>query len=156
MFKFLILVLFSASLHAEITIVMKGSWVTECISGFISFHNRYDKALQSAINQSTNCNVIPPLRFEVRNTDPVEPDKKDIILTWNKPELREDESKIISIDRFNIYQTSNDGSTDLLEADPSSTSYKILDVQAGDYSFQISTVEDGQEGAKSAPIHVGI
>ena len=155
MFRFFILILFSAVAQAEITIVMKGSWVAECTGGFISFHNRYDKALQSAINQNTNCNIVPPLRFEIRNSDPIEPNKNDITLSWDLPTDREDGSQIDKIDKFKIYQ--NYGGVELVyDVHSTNTEFKIIDVQKGAYTFEISTVEDGQEGAKSAPIDISI
>ena len=77
-----------------------------------------------------------------------------IELTWTLPELREDGTAIETIDRFNLYQTANDGSQNVYEIDSTSTSFQILDVQEGAYSFQISTVESGQEGAKSPPVPV--
>ena len=79
-----------------------------------------------------------------------------IQLTWDLPTEREDGSAIETIDRFHIYQTANDGSQNVYEADATSTSYQILDVQEGSYSFQISTVEGGQEGSKSPPIPLSI
>jgi hypothetical protein len=80
----------------------------------------------------------------------------DILLTWETPTEREDGSAIETIDRFHIYQTTNDGSQNVYEADATSTSYQILDVQEGSYSFQISTVEDAHEGSKSPPIPLSI
>ena len=77
-------------------------------------------------------------------------------LSWVLPELRQDGSQIESIDRLNIYQTSDDGSQVVYEVDSTSTSFQILDLAEGSYSFQISTVELGQEGDKSPPIAVPI
>ena len=51
-----------------------------------------------------------------------------------------------------IYQTSDDGSQVVYEVDSTSTSFQILDLAEGSYSFQISTVELEQEGDKSPPI----
>ena len=80
----------------------------------------------------------------------------DIQLTWDLPTEREDGSEIASIDRFNLYQTFNNGGSVIIEVDPASTSYQILDVETGNYAFQISTVEAGQEGALSDPISVNV
>ncbi|MES0328606.1 MAG: fibronectin type III domain-containing protein [Gammaproteobacteria bacterium] len=80
----------------------------------------------------------------------------DIQLTWDLPTEREDGSAIVAIDRFNIYQTINNGGSTVLEVAPTGTSYQISDVETGNYTFQISTVEAGQEGALSDPISVNV
>ena len=77
-----------------------------------------------------------------------------IELTWDLPEFREDGTAIETIDRFNIYQTSDDGSQNVYEVGSTSTSYQIFNVEEGAYSFQISTLEAGQEGEKSDPLPV--
>ena len=64
----------------------------------------------------------------------------DIFLTWDIPTGREDGSTIQTIDRFNIYQTFNNGGTVIVEIDPASNSHQISNVEAGIYTFQISTV----------------
>ena len=75
-----------------------------------------------------------------------------IKLTWDTPTEREDGSAIETIDRFNIYQTFNNSSTITIEVDSNLSSYEVLDAETGSYTFQISTVELGQEGQKSDPI----
>ena len=80
----------------------------------------------------------------------------DIFLTWDIPTGREDGSTIQTIDRFNIYQTFNNGGTVIVEIDPASNSHQISNVEAGIYTFQISTVETGQEGALSDPISINV
>ena len=80
----------------------------------------------------------------------------DIQLTWDLPTEREDGSAIEAIDRFNIYQTINNGGSTILEVASTGTSYQISDVETGNYTFQISTVEAGQEGALSDPISVNV
>jgi hypothetical protein len=113
-------------------------------------HNRFDTAIASALNNGPNCSVIPPDRFEVTVTT----DKTNgIELTWNLPEFREDGSKIESIDRFNIYVYFNDVLQNVIEVAGDVTVYELLEVETGDYSFQISTVEYGQEGKLSPKIY---
>lgn len=80
----------------------------------------------------------------------------DIQLTWDLPTEREDGSQIESIDRFNLYQTFNNGGATILEIGSTVSSYQIPNVETGNYTFQISTVEAGQEGALSDPISVNI
>ena len=144
-----LLILLAPIVDAKVSIVMKGNWLTECSGVIVSTHNRYDKALESAINQNKNCNVIPPTRFEVS----VDTQPKSIELTWDLPELREDGSKIEKIDRFNIYIYFNDILQNTIEVSGNATSYQLLEVETGNYSFQISTVEDDQEGQLSPMIY---
>ena len=78
-----------------------------------------------------------------------------IQLTWDLPTEREDGTEIGAIDRFNLYQTFNNGGATILEIGSTLSSYQIPDVQAGNYTFQISTVA-GIEGQKSDPLTVTI
>ena len=80
----------------------------------------------------------------------------DIALKWDLPTEREDGSRIESIDMLKIYQTINNSDVSVIEVDSASTSYQAHDVEVGLYTFQISTVEDGQEGALSDPISVNV
>lgn len=80
----------------------------------------------------------------------------DIQLTWTTPTGREDGSQIESVDRFNIYQTFNNGDQIVYEVVSTSTNYQIPNVETGNYTFQISTVEAGQEGALSDPISLNV
>ena len=80
----------------------------------------------------------------------------DIQLSWSIPTGREDGSQIEGIDRFNLYQTFNNGGQIVYEVDATSNSFKIPDVQTGNYTFQISTVEAGLEGALSDPISLNV
>ena len=133
---------------AQTSIVMKGDWITQCNGAQVSNHNRYDKALESAINQKTDCDIIPPLRIEVRT----DRETKGILLTWDLPELRTDGSKIEQIDRFNIYVYFDGIFQNIIEVSGASTSFQLFEVKTGNYSFQISTVELGQEGQLSSKI----
>ena len=144
-----LLILLAPIVEAKLTIVMKGNWLTQCSGVIVSTHNRYDKALESAINQNKHCNVIPPSRFEVS----VDTQPRSIELTWDLPELREDGSKIEKIDRFNIYIYFNDVLQNTIEVAGDVISYQLSEVETGNYSFQISTVEDGQEGKLSPKIY---
>jgi len=74
---------------------------------------------------------------------------QSIELTWAKPELREDGTQIQSIDRFNIYHTFDNVVQDSIEVSADDTSYTISEAEEGTHIFQISTVEDGQEGGRS-------
>ena len=65
----------------------------------------------------------------------------DILLTWTKPELRDNGSQIETLDRFNIYQTINNSSQVPIEVDPTLSSLQIPAISEGTYTFQISTVE---------------
>ena len=80
----------------------------------------------------------------------------DIQLTWDLPELRNDGSKIETIDKFNLYQTTNNGSQVLIEVQADTTSLTLSDVSQGSHTFQISTVEAGLEGNLSDPITVNV
>ena len=80
----------------------------------------------------------------------------DIQLSWVLPELREDGSQIESIDKFYIYQTSDNGTTQVIEVLGASTRHILLGVQTGAHTFQISTVENGLEGASSDPVTVNV
>lgn len=155
MFRLIILLAFSTAIHAEISIVMKGPWVAVCNGQFISQHNRYDKALQSAINQMADCNIIPPVRWEIRHTSIIKEEKSnDILLSWDIPEKREDGSDLNIIDRFNLYQTFNGGDTSIIEVQADSTSLTLANLSDGLYSFQMSTVSEGLEGKKSPSFQI--
>ena len=80
----------------------------------------------------------------------------DILLTWDLPTEREDASKIEQIDRFNLYSTINNVLQDVIEVPGDATSFALPEIQTGSYTFQISTVEFGQEGTKSDPISVNV
>ena len=157
MLRLIILLAFSTTIHAEVSIVMKGPWIAVCNGQFISQHNRYDKALQSALNQMTNCDIIPPVRWEIRHTSIIkEEQSSDIILSWDIPKQREDGSDLNIIDRFNLYQTFNDGDSSIIEVQADSTSLTLADYAAGSYSFQMSTVSEGLEGKKSPLVQVNL
>jgi len=74
---------------------------------------------------------------------------QSIELTWAKPELREDGTQIQSIDRFNIYHTFDNVVQDSIEISADDTSYTLSEAEEGTHIFQISAVEDGQEGGRS-------
>jgi hypothetical protein len=150
------LLVFSGVLVAgNITITMKGYWVPVCDGVKISQHNRYDKALEAVINKNSNCDIIPPDRFEIRRQSLIEEVQLDgIFLSWELPTEKEDGSALNIIDRLNLYQTFDDGSTIIIEVESTAASLTLADVAAGSYHFQISTVSEGIEGAKSLPITV--
>lgn len=87
---------------------------------------------------------------------PIVANATDILLTWNLPELREDGSQIGTIDRFNLYTTINNVLQSVVEVPAGATSFQLPQVQTGNYTFQISTVEFGQEGALSDPVSLQI
>lgn len=78
----------------------------------------------------------------------------DILLTWTTPEAREDGTAIQSIDRYNLYTTINNVLQDVNEISGDATGFQLSEVASGNYTFQISTVEFGNEGALSDPISV--
>jgi len=80
----------------------------------------------------------------------------DILLTWGKPAEREDGSQIQSIDRYNLYTTIDNVLQDAVEIPGNATSFQLSQVKAGNYTFQISTVEFGQEGALSDPVSLNV
>ena len=80
----------------------------------------------------------------------------DILLTWDLPLEREDGSQIQTIDRFNLYQTVNNVLQSTIQVSGDSTSFQIPEVATGSHTFQISTVELGQEGALSDPVSLNI
>ena len=80
----------------------------------------------------------------------------DIILDWTTPELREDGTQIETIDRFNLYSSVNNVLQSVVEIPANSTSFQLPEVAPGNYTFQISTVELGQEGALSDPVSLQI
>jgi len=80
----------------------------------------------------------------------------DIVLTWDKPLEREDGSQIETIGRFNLYTTIDNVLQDVNEIPGDALSFQLSEVETGNYTFQISTVEFGQEGAKSDPISINI
>ena len=144
----LLFVLLQGLAKAEISIVKRGDWLVICDGVQISNHDRYDKAIQSAINQSKDCDILPPLRIEVRWIK----DKPAILLTWDIPTEREDGSSIESIDKFIIYHAISGAIQDPIEVSGSATQYTLLEVAQGSHAFEISTVEDGQEGRKSPTV----
>jgi hypothetical protein len=149
--RILFLMLLTSIANSELSIVMKGNWIAECGGVQVSLHNRYDKALESAINQKKNCNIIPPTRFEITFSEVMQ--LKNIELTWDLPGLREDGSEIEKIDRFIIYVYFNGVFQNTIEVSGTATVYELLEVETGTYEFQISTVESGQEGNKSPKIY---
>jgi len=157
MLRLIILLVFSASIQAEVSIIRKGPWVAVCDGHFISQHNRYDKALAAALNQMANCNIIPPQRWEIRHTSIIKEEKSnDILLNWDIPTKNEDGSTLTIIDRYNLYQTFNGGDTSIIEVQADSTNITLADVAAGYYSFQMSTVSEGLEGEKSPVVQVNL
>jgi len=80
----------------------------------------------------------------------------DILLTWETPTEREDGSQIQTIDRYNLYRTVNNVLQNNIEVSADAISFTIPEVQSGIHTFQISTVELGQEGALSDPISVTV
>jgi len=157
MLRLIILLVFSTAIQAEVSIIMKGPWIAVCEGQFISQHNRYDKALQSALNQMKDCNIIPPQRWEVRHVSPNQEEKSnDILLSWEIPRKREDGSDLNIIDRYNLYQTFNGGDKSVIEVQADSTSLTLADVAAGSYTFQMSTVSKGLEGEKAPLVRVNL
>jgi hypothetical protein len=80
----------------------------------------------------------------------------DILLTWDRPTVREDGSPIEQIDSFKLYRFMNNASLPVIDIMWDATSYQLTDVEPGSYTFQISTVEFGQEGAQSDPVSVNV
>ena len=80
----------------------------------------------------------------------------DILLTWTAPTEREDGSQIESIDRFNLYTTIDNVVQDVVEVPADATDFQLSEVAAGNYTFQISTIESGIEGDLSTPATVSV
>lgn len=80
----------------------------------------------------------------------------DILLTWEKPEVREDGSKIEQIDRFNLYHSVDNVFQDVIEVSGDAISFQLPEVKTGNHTFQISTVEYGLEGSPSDPVTVSV
>ncbi|MDC0600108.1 hypothetical protein OAO65_02240 [Flavobacteriales bacterium] len=81
---------------------------------------------------------------------------QSIELTWVTPTGREDGTAIQSIDRFNIYHSIDNVIQDSIEVSATDISYTVSEAQEGIHVFQISTVELGQEGEKSAAVSAPI
>jgi len=80
----------------------------------------------------------------------------DIALAWDKPLLREDGAQIEIIDHFNLYVTIDNISQEIIRIPAGLSEFSFSDVVAGNYLFQISTVENGLEGDLSSPVSVNI
>lgn len=165
MIKYIVLValvVISFVSSANISIVMKGRWTTVCDGKWISQHNRYDKALEAVINQNTDCDILPPQRFEIRLSEPEPepttepPQTTSIAVSWDIPTRREDGTALTTIDRFNIYYDFDGVLQDVIEAEASSTLYTLANVQAGSYSFRVSTISEGVEGKKSDAVTIQV
>ena len=75
----------------------------------------------------------------------------DILLTWDAATKRVDQSLITGQKEYRIYQSVDKVAKQPVTLPGTVLSHTILDVVPGTYVFQISTVEDGYEGAKSVP-----
>lgn len=80
----------------------------------------------------------------------------DIQLTWEAPTQYEDGSALTQIDRYNIYYTVDNVLQSVVEVPATNNSYTLVDVAAGAYVFQISTVSNGMEGDISTPALVTV
>lgn len=80
----------------------------------------------------------------------------DILLSWEIPTLREDGSKIESLDGYRIYHSVNNSEPELISIEPDKTKHLLIDVSPGIHSFQISSVEYDLEGAPSRVVSVPI
>ena len=80
----------------------------------------------------------------------------DIVLTWDTPTHREDGAQIEQIDHFNLYTSINNTAQPVTQLDGASTTYQLDDAEPGNYTFNISTVEFGQEGSQSDPVSINI
>jgi len=80
----------------------------------------------------------------------------DIQLMWNTPTIREDGSTIQAIDEYRLYETINNAVIPVLSIPASATDYSFTNVINGVHTFQISTVEAGQEGTLSDPVSVNV
>jgi len=80
----------------------------------------------------------------------------DIQLMWEKPTLREDGTTIQAIDEYRLYETINNTVIPVLSIPASAADYSFANVINGVHTFQISTVEAGQEGTLSDPVSVNV
>ena len=78
----------------------------------------------------------------------------DIVLDGDEPTLRVDGSAIESIDGYNIYYSIDNAVGPVLNIP--ALPYTITDVQIGLHTFQVSAIEDGQEGILSDPISLTV
>lgn len=79
-------------------------------------------------------------------------DLETIDFTWIAPTLRENGAAIVSIESYKLYR----GDALIAIIGGNLTTYRLEKVRKGTYSFQISTVEDGVEGAKSVPYNITV
>lgn len=78
----------------------------------------------------------------------------DIVLTWDRPLLREDGSNITALESYKLYHSVDNVLTPVLVIPESELTYTLLNVSTGIHTFQISSVEAGLEGALSDPISI--
>jgi hypothetical protein len=148
----------STSALASVSIVAKGKWEVRCVDELVSSHNTYYKSVESAVNQPDDCDIIPPLRYEVRHGSTVVDDAvvttPTIRLSWDFPTLRADGSTLLlsEIKEYRIYE-----SDQLVATVLGNLSFVDLETVIGVKRYQISTVtDDGLEGAKSSILEINI
>ena len=161
MLRTLLLFMIAGAAFGSVSITMKGKWVPTCDGIEISSHNRFDKALEASINHGSDCDIIPPSRFEIRHreaqTEPepepeAEPETHIIELSWSIPTQRENgtELKESDIEGYFIYADN----VQYFVFEGNATSY-TLELFKGPHSFTISTLTiDGIEGAQSQIINI--
>ena len=154
LFLCLTMLLVSAAAFGSISIVMKGYFTPVCDGLAISKHTRLDKAFVAAINHGGDCDILPPVRYEIRLHNESEPvaETKDIYLSWSLPNENEDGSTITSIDRFNLYWGLAGSFQNVIQVEATSVNYTLANVSQGTYSFYMTTVSGGVEGNPSASI----
>ncbi len=72
-------------------------------------------------------------------------------LTWDKPELREDDTKIETIEKYMLYHWYENILQPVIEISGADIIYSDPNQRIGIHVYEISTVEAGQEGEKSDP-----
>ena len=145
----LLFLFFLAPLLAfAVPVTIEGTWKVECNITQTNNYNSFDKAIETVLNEEI-AKVFISRGFNLEAS----PRATGIELTWDIPTEREDGSQIEKIDRFNIYVYFNDVLQNTIEVASDAVSYELLALAAGNYSFQISTVEDGQEGKPSPKIY---
>lgn len=135
---------------AEVSTVAKGKWRVVCDSVEVSTHVTPYKAFTSGLNQGIDCDIFPPLRYEMR----ILGEKPVIQLSWDIPTSREDGTslKLEEIKEFRIYE-----SDVLIASVPSSDTSLLWPSSKGTHYFTISTVDaEGLEGAMSTPLRVPV
>lgn len=73
-------------------------------------------------------------------------------LAWEKPEVREDGSKIEAVEKYILYHWYEGVLQPIIEIDSDSLTYSDPDRRIGAHVYEIATSEAGRVGRKSDPV----